>query len=192
MAHQQQSNNNRDNVKVFTYNVVFEPGATQDDILEYSGIKRIIEMAIEGFSCTAFCYGQTGSGKTHTLTGPPDLVRICIYFTFSLHYEIYFKFLGKPNLTDPRHGLIFRSFVYLFRLIKNRKDFHFILKASFLEIYNERVSFHLILKFVFPIARRSKNKNKKAFFLFFDKKSRVTFQICLAATESHAQLCLLL
>uniref|UniRef100_A0A1A9VQ49 Kinesin-like protein n=1 Tax=Glossina austeni TaxID=7395 RepID=A0A1A9VQ49_GLOAU len=121
MAHQQQSNNNRDNVKVFTYNVVFEPGATQDDILDYSGIKRIIEMAIEGFSCTAFCYGQTGSGKTHTLTGPPDL------------------FLGKPNLTDPRHGLIFRSFVYLFRLIKNRKDFHFILKASFLEIYNERV-----------------------------------------------------
>lgn len=32
-------------------------------------------MAIEGFSCTAFCYGQTGSGKTHTLTGPPDLVK---------------------------------------------------------------------------------------------------------------------
>lgn len=31
-------------------------------------------MAIEGFSCTAFCYGQTGSGKTHTLTGPPELV----------------------------------------------------------------------------------------------------------------------
>jgi hypothetical protein len=60
--------------KLFGYNVVFEPGATQSDVLEYSGIKRIIEMAIEGFSCTAFCYGQTGSGKTHTLTGPPDLV----------------------------------------------------------------------------------------------------------------------
>lgn len=35
-------------------------------------------MAIEGFSCTAFCYGQTGSGKTHTLTGPPDLVSILL------------------------------------------------------------------------------------------------------------------
>lgn len=67
---------NRDSVRVFTYNVVFEPGATQEDILDYSGIKRIIEMGIEGFSCTAFCYGQTGSGKTHTLTGPPDLVGI--------------------------------------------------------------------------------------------------------------------
>lgn len=62
--------------KLFGYNVVFEPGASQDDVLQYSGIKRIIEMAIEGFSCTAFCYGQTGSGKTHTLTGPPDLVNI--------------------------------------------------------------------------------------------------------------------
>jgi len=44
------------------------------DILQYSGIKRLIEMAIEGFNSTAFCYGQTGSGKTHTLTGPPELV----------------------------------------------------------------------------------------------------------------------
>lgn len=61
--------------KLFGYNVVFEPGASQADVVEYSGIKRIIEMAIEGFSCTAFCYGQTGSGKTHTLTGPPELVR---------------------------------------------------------------------------------------------------------------------
>ncbi|XP_017836230.1 kinesin-like protein KIF12 isoform X2 [Drosophila busckii] len=112
---------NRDSVRVFTYNVVFEPGATQEDILDYSGIKRIIEMGIEGFSCTAFCYGQTGSGKTHTLTGPPEL------------------FQGKPNPKDPRHGLIFRSFVYLFQLIKNRKDVNYVLKASFMEIYNERV-----------------------------------------------------
>ncbi|EDW91781.2 uncharacterized protein Dyak_GE11873, isoform C [Drosophila yakuba] len=117
----QKRSHNRDSVRVFTYNVVFEPGATQEDILDYSGIKRIIEMGIEGFSCTAFCYGQTGSGKTHTLTGPPDL------------------FVGKPNPKDPRHGLIFRSFLYLFQLIKNRKDVNYVLKASFMEIYNERV-----------------------------------------------------
>lgn len=60
--------------KLFSYNVVFETGSTQEDILEHSGIKRLLEMAVEGFSCTAFCYGQTGSGKTHTLTGPPGLV----------------------------------------------------------------------------------------------------------------------
>lgn len=107
--------------KLFSYNVVFEPGATQEDVLQYSGIKRLIEMAIEGFSCTAFCYGQTTSGKTHTLTGPPEL------------------FNRKPNPNDERHGLIFRSFKYLFDQLKERKDIHFILKASFLEIYNEKV-----------------------------------------------------
>lgn len=62
--------------KIFSYNVVFEPSATQEDILQYSGIKNLIEMAVEGFSCTVFCYGQTGSGKTHTLTGPPRLVSV--------------------------------------------------------------------------------------------------------------------
>ncbi|XP_037041680.1 kinesin-like protein KIF12 isoform X2 [Bradysia coprophila] len=108
--------------KLFGYNVVFEPGASQDDVLQYSGIKRIIEMAIEGFSCTAFCYGQTGSGKTHTLTGPPDL------------------FFGKkPDPSDDRHGLVFRAFLYLFQLLQERKDTNFVLKASFLEIYNEKV-----------------------------------------------------
>ncbi|CAH0398182.1 unnamed protein product [Chilo suppressalis] len=107
--------------KVFSYNVVFEPLATQEDVLEYSGIKRLLEMAVEGFSCTAFCYGQTGSGKTHTLTGPPGLVES-----------------GASPLA-PGQGLVIRSFVYLFQLINERPDSHFVLKASFLEIYNEKV-----------------------------------------------------
>ncbi|XP_063825970.1 kinesin-like protein KIF12 [Ostrinia nubilalis] len=107
--------------KVFSYNVVFEPAATQEDVLEYSGVKRLLEMAVEGFSCTAFCYGQTGSGKTHTLTGPPGL------------------FTGSTSPYSPEHGLVVRSFVYLFQLIQERPECHFILKASFLEIYNEKV-----------------------------------------------------
>ncbi|CAB3261772.1 unnamed protein product [Arctia plantaginis] len=107
--------------KVFSYNVVFEPEATQEDVLEFSGVKRLLEMAVEGFSCTAFCYGQTGSGKTHTLTGPPGLVE------------------RGTSPYSPEHGLVVRSFVYLFRLINERPDSHFILKASFLEIYNEKV-----------------------------------------------------
>ena len=63
-----------DKLKPFTFNVVFEPEASQEDVVEHSGIKRLIDMAIDGFSTTCFCYGQTGSGKTHTLTGPPHLV----------------------------------------------------------------------------------------------------------------------
>lgn len=66
--------NDGQKTKLFSYNVVFEPGASQEDILQYCGVKRLIEMAIEGFNATVFCYGQTGSGKTFTLTGPPNLV----------------------------------------------------------------------------------------------------------------------
>ncbi|XP_057322314.1 kinesin-like protein KIF12 isoform X2 [Microplitis mediator] len=106
--------------KLFSYNVVFEPAASQEDILQYSGIKKLIDMTIEGFSCTVFCYGQTGSGKTHTLTGPPGL------FENMNHYS-------------AEHGLIFRSFVYLFKILQERSDFNFIIKASFLEIYNEKI-----------------------------------------------------
>ncbi|MPC10969.1 Kinesin-like protein KIF12 [Portunus trituberculatus] len=37
------------------------------------------------------------------------------------------------------HGLIFRSFVYLFNQLQNRDDMEFTLTASYLEIYNEKV-----------------------------------------------------
>lgn len=60
--------------KLFSFNVVFEPGATQNDVFNFCGIKKLISMALEGYNTTCFCYGQTGSGKTHTLTGPPGLV----------------------------------------------------------------------------------------------------------------------
>ncbi|XP_015599072.1 kinesin-like protein KIF12 isoform X2 [Cephus cinctus] len=106
--------------KLFSYNVVFEPAATQEDIVQYSGIKPLIEMAVEGFSCTVFCYGQTGSGKTHTLTGPPGL-------------------FNRMNPYSEDHGLVFRSFVYLFKVLQERQECNFVLKASFLEIYNEKV-----------------------------------------------------
>lgn len=107
--------------KLFSYNVVFEPAATQEDVLQFSGMKRLIEMSVEGFRCTCFCYGQTGSGKTHTLTGPPGLFGV------------------KTAPYSDKHGLIFRSFMYLFKLLQEKSDTHFVLKASYLEIYNEKV-----------------------------------------------------
>ena len=38
------------------------------------------------------------------------------------------------------HGLVFRSFIYLFEQLESRKnDATFVIKASYLEIYNEKV-----------------------------------------------------
>lgn len=35
--------------RLFTFNVVFEPEASQMDIFDYSSIKRLIDMALEGY-----------------------------------------------------------------------------------------------------------------------------------------------
>lgn len=50
------------------------------------------------------------------------------------------QFDTKPNPLDPQHGLVFSSFVCLFQMLSQKPDVHFVLKASFLEIYNEKVS----------------------------------------------------
>lgn len=47
------------------------------------------------------------------------------------------------NPYSEQHGLVFRSFVYLFKLLQEREECNFVLKASFLEIYNEKVSRHI-------------------------------------------------
>ena len=62
-------------IKSFTFNVVFEPEATQRDVFEHCGVEEMVNLALAGYSTTCICYGQTGSGKTHTLSGPPNLVR---------------------------------------------------------------------------------------------------------------------
>lgn len=54
-----------------------------------------------------------------------------------------------PDMFSEDHGLVFRSFVYLFQTINEQKDKDFLLKASYLEIYNEKVSCHAF--FVMPL-----------------------------------------
>lgn len=66
------------------------------------------------------------------------------------------------NPYSEQHGLVFRSFVYLFKLLQERQDCNFVLKASFLEIYNEKVSgYHFQWK-----ERRASSPIYKASFTF--------------------------
>ena len=34
--------------KSFTFNVNFEPQASQEDVFEYCGVKKLVEMALDG------------------------------------------------------------------------------------------------------------------------------------------------
>ena len=39
---------NNGSVRQFGYNVVFEPDATQADLFEHSGVKKLIDMSLNG------------------------------------------------------------------------------------------------------------------------------------------------
>ncbi|XP_076333156.1 kinesin-like protein KIF12 [Tachypleus tridentatus] len=103
--------------RVYTFNVVFEPEASQEDVFEFSGLKRLVDMALDGFACTVLAYGQTGAGKTYTLTGPQK------------------EDAGASH--EP--GVINLAFSYLYEGIKQRKSEDFVIHSSYLEIYNEHV-----------------------------------------------------
>jgi hypothetical protein len=79
------------------------------------GVKKLVDCALEGFSCTIFAFGQTGSGKTHTITGP-----------------------DATDATDREDsdGIIQRSISYLHKQSRE-KDVK--ITATYIEIYNEQV-----------------------------------------------------
>lgn len=101
--------NNNKELFEFKFNGVFDQNATQDEV--FDGIARQVVMnTMEGYNGTIFAYGQTGSGKTFTITGGPD------------KYE--------------HRGLIPRSLDLLYKEIEARTDKQFVVRISYLEIYN--------------------------------------------------------
>ncbi|KFP98802.1 Kinesin-like KIF12, partial [Leptosomus discolor] len=103
----------------FGFSAVFDAGASQEAVFEGSGMRQLVELAIDGFSCTVFAFGQTGSGKTYTLMGP---------LTQSETQP------AAPGLL----GLMQRSFACLLEQSRSRSS-DLALSASYLEIYNEQV-----------------------------------------------------
>ena len=73
----------------------------------------LIESVLEGYNGTIFAYGQTGCGKSFTMEGIPD---------------------------PPEHrGLTPRSFEHIFQEVAVRENTKFLVRVSYLEIYNENV-----------------------------------------------------
>ncbi|XP_071621710.1 kinesin-like protein KIF12 isoform X3 [Heliangelus exortis] len=100
----------------FGFSAVFDEGASQEAVFEGSGMRQLVELAIDGFACTVFAFGQTGSGKTYTLMGP----------------------LAQSETRPAAPGLMQRSFSCLLEQTRNRGS-DLVLSASYLEIYNEQV-----------------------------------------------------
>ena len=98
--------------KTFTFDRVFDWNSSQEDIYRTTA-KTIVDSTLEGYNGTIFAYGQTGTGKSHTME-------------------------GKDSPAELR-GVIPRSFNHIFEAIDAAQDTDFLVRASYLEIYNEEI-----------------------------------------------------
>ncbi|XP_069841963.1 chromosome-associated kinesin KIF4A [Dendropsophus ebraccatus] len=104
------------NEKSFTYDYVFDPSAEQEEVYN-SAVAPLIKGLFKGYNATVLAYGQTGSGKTFSMGGA----------------------YTHDQENEPTVGVIPRVVKALFREIEQRKDWEFLLKISYLEIYNEEI-----------------------------------------------------
>ena len=99
------------NRKHFTFDAVYDENSTQKGFYEES-CYPLVESVMEGFNGTIFAYGQTGCGKTFTMQGA-----------------------DTPEL----RGVIPHSFDHIFEAIRVSKGVEFLVRCSYLEIYNEEI-----------------------------------------------------
>ena len=101
----------------FTFDSVFDLDSTQLDVYTQTA-KPAVQSVLEGYNSTIFAYGQTGTGKTYTMEG----------FTY--------------NNKDPERGIIQRTIENIFYFIEStsNENTKFIIRASYLQIYNENIS----------------------------------------------------
>ncbi|XP_061047182.1 centromere-associated protein E isoform X1 [Eubalaena glacialis] len=99
-----------DGSKSFNFDRVFHSNETTKNVYEEIAVP-IIDSAIQGYNGTIFAYGQTASGKTYTMLGSQDYL-----------------------------GVIPRAIHDIFQKIKKFPDREFLLRVSYMEIYNETIT----------------------------------------------------
>ncbi|NWR74872.1 CENPE protein, partial [Centropus unirufus] len=96
--------------KVFSYDRVFHSSDNTQQLYEGVAVP-IIQSAVQGYNGTIFAYGQTASGKTYTMMGNED-----------------------------SEGIIPRAVQHVFKIICEIPDREFLLRVSYMEIYNEAIT----------------------------------------------------
>lgn len=92
-----------------TFDHIFGYDSTNQDVYE-KYCHPIVEAVMQGFNGTIFAFGQTASGKTHTIMGNSD----------------------QP-------GLIPLTIKAVFNIIEKMPEREYLLRVSYMEIYNENV-----------------------------------------------------
>lgn len=100
----------------FTFDKVFGINWPQEPIFEIC-VKNLVLGWFKGFNATVLAYGQTGSGKTYTMGSGHTI-----------------------GIQQEQLGIIPRVISFIFDEVeKRKKKAEFIIKCSFLEIYNEEI-----------------------------------------------------
>jgi len=95
----------------FKYDRVFGPDAQQEAV--FDEVEPQIASIVDGFNATVFVYGQTGAGKTHTM-------------------------MGGDGAAGTERGIALRAIDTVFRAIEERQDSLFVVRVSFVELYNDQ------------------------------------------------------
>ena len=104
---------NKKSIKTFPFDYVYGMDSTQREVYDQVAFP-IVDSIFQGYNGTVFAYGQTGCGKTFTMMGIVD----------------------DPNLK----GIIPNAFSHIFGYIKTEGESkRFLVRCSFVEIYNEEV-----------------------------------------------------
>uniref|UniRef100_K3WP33 Kinesin-like protein n=1 Tax=Globisporangium ultimum (strain ATCC 200006 / CBS 805.95 / DAOM BR144) TaxID=431595 RepID=K3WP33_GLOUD len=93
----------------YSFDYLYPPMSTTHEVYEET-VKDAITGAMDGYHSSVFLYGQTGTGKTYTMQG---------------------------TKTDP--GIVQLSVQDIFNHVASHPDMEFLLRFSYLEIYNERI-----------------------------------------------------
>uniref|UniRef100_A0A4W4DZP2 Kinesin-like protein n=1 Tax=Electrophorus electricus TaxID=8005 RepID=A0A4W4DZP2_ELEEL len=99
-------------VKTFTFDAVYDAGSKQSDVYDET-VRPLVDSVLRGFNGTIFAYGQTGTGKTYTMQG--------------------------QWADAERRGIMPSSFEHIFTNISRSKNQQYLVRASYLEIYQEEI-----------------------------------------------------
>uniref|UniRef100_A0A0K0DKJ6 Kinesin-like protein n=1 Tax=Angiostrongylus cantonensis TaxID=6313 RepID=A0A0K0DKJ6_ANGCA len=98
--------------KDFTFDAIYNESSKQMDLYDES-FRDLVDSVLNGFNGTIFAYGQTGTGKTYTME-------------------------GVPSAPDER-GVIYNCFEHIFQHIARSRNQQYLVRASYLEIYQEEL-----------------------------------------------------